>query len=135
MRKERTYTIESGRDAGKTFLIKEMSVIQADKWAQRALFAIGKSGVDASNLDLNGGMLEMAKFAFSAVGGIDPEFGGDLLDELLTCVQLVLSGCVPRTVLIEDDIEDVKTLYLLRKEVLAIHLDFLMQGNSQDLSN
>lgn len=67
MRKERTYTIESGRDAGKTFLIKEMPVIQADKWAQRALFAISKSGADASGFNINGGMLEMAKFAFDAI--------------------------------------------------------------------
>ena len=29
MRKEKTFTVETGRDAGKTFLIREMPVIQA----------------------------------------------------------------------------------------------------------
>ena len=31
MRKEKTFTVETGRDAGKTFLIREMPVIQADR--------------------------------------------------------------------------------------------------------
>lgn len=133
-RKEKTYTVESGRDTGKTFLIKEMSVLQADRWAQRALFALAKSGVDASSVDLSGGMLEMAKFAFQAIGGIDPDVGTELLDELLSCVQIIPSGGIPRSLVIDSDIEDVKTLMLLRKEALMIHIDFLEQGSSPDLS-
>lgn len=135
MRKEKTFSVDAGRDAGKVFQIKEMPVMQADKWAQRALFAIAKSGVDASSIDLNGGMLEMAKFAFQSIGGIDPDTGGELLDELLTCVEIIPSGGTPRSLVIDADIEDVKTLYLLRKEALMLHIDFLAQGSSPDLSN
>lgn len=135
MRKEKVYTVDSGRDAGKSFLIREMPVLQADKWAQRALFAIAQSGADASNVDLKGGMMEMAKFAFSAIGGIDADAGGELLDELLTCVQIIPSGGEARSMIIDSDIEDVKTLFLLRQEALMIHIDFLKQGSSPDSSN
>ena len=92
MLKTKEVVIESGRDEGQKFLITEMPLLKADKWAQRALFALASGGVDAGTLDLSGGMLEMAKFAFAAIGNIDPQVGGDLLDELLECVQAIPSG-------------------------------------------
>ncbi|PHM60592.1 hypothetical protein Xsto_03848 [Xenorhabdus stockiae] len=42
----KTITIESGRDAGKTFVITEMPIVKADDWAMRALFTIANGGVD-----------------------------------------------------------------------------------------
>lgn len=133
-RKTKDITIESGRDAGKSFRITEMPILQADKWAQRALFAIARAGVDTNSININGGMLEMAKLALDVVGKIDPEVGGDLLDELLSCVQIIPTGGVPRSLVMDSDIEDIKTLFVLRKEVLALHIDFLKSGNSPDMS-
>lgn len=133
-RKTKDITIESGRDAGKSFRITEMPILQADKWAQRAIFAIARAGVDTSSINMNGGMLEMARLALDVVGKIDPEVGGDLLDELLSCVQIIPTGGVPRSLVIDSDIEDIKTLFVLRKEVLALHIDFLKSGNSPDMS-
>ncbi|PIT38694.1 hypothetical protein [Snodgrassella alvi] len=133
-RKTKDITIESGRDAGKSFRITEMPILQADKWAQRALFAIARAGVDTSSINMNGGMLEMARLALDVVGKIDPEVGGDLLDELLSCVQIIPTGGVPRSLVMDSDIEDIKTLFVLRKEVLALHIDFLKNGNSPDMS-
>ena len=133
--KTKEVVIETGRDADKRFLVTEMPLLKADKWAQRALFALASGGVDAGTLDLSGGMLEMAKFAFAAIGNIDPQVGGDLLDELLECVQIIPSGGNPRDFDVETEIQDLKTLYLLRKEALFLHIDFLTQGNSLDLSN
>lgn len=133
-RKTKDITIESGRDAGKTFRITEMPILQADKWAQRALFAIARAGVDTSSINMSGGMLEMARLALDVVGKIDPEVGGDLLDELLSCVQIIPTGGVPRSLVMDSDIEDIKTLFVLRKEVLALHIDFLKSGNSPDMS-
>ena len=135
MLKTKEVVIENGRDADKCFLVTEMPLLKADKWAQRALFALASGGVDAGTLDLSGGMLEMAKFAFAAIGNIDPQVGGDLLDELLECVQIIPSGGNPRDFDVETEIQDLKTLYLLRKEALFLHIDFLTQGNSLDLSN
>lgn len=133
-RKTKDITIESGRDAGKSFRITEMPILQADKWAQRALFAIARAGVDTSSININGGMLEMARLALDVVGKIDPEVGGDLLDELLSCVQIIPTGGIPRSLVMDSDIEDIKTLFVLRKEVLALHIDFLKNGNSPDMS-
>ena len=135
MRKEKIFTVEKGRDAGKTFVVREMPVIQADRWAQRALFSMAKAGIDAHGMDFNNGMLGMAKFAFQAIGGIDPDVGGELLDELLTCVQIIPTGGTARPMVIESDIDDVKTLYVLRKEALMLHIDFLEQGSSPESSN
>ena len=135
MLKTKEVVIETGRDADKRFFVTEMPLLKADKWAQRALFALASGGVDAGTLDLSGGMLEMAKFAFAAIGNIDPQVGGDLLDELLECVQIIPSGGNPRDFDVETEIQDLKTLYLLRKEALFLHIDFLTQGNSLDLSN
>ena len=135
MLKTKEVVIKSGRDADKRFLVTEMPLLKADKWAQRALFALASGGVDAGTLDLSGGMLEMAKFAFAAIGNIDPQVGGDLLDELLECVQIIPSGGNPRDFDVETEIQDLKTLYLLRKEALFLHIDFLTQGNSLDFSN
>lgn len=133
-RKTKDITIDSGRDAGKSFRITEMPILQADKWAQRAIFAIARAGADTSSINMNGGMLEMARLALDVVGKIDPEVGGDLLDELLSCVQIIPTGGVPRSLVIDSDIEDIKTLFVLRKEVLALHIDFLKSGNSPDMS-
>lgn len=77
----------------------------------------------------------MAKFAFQAIGGIDPDVGGELLDELLTCAQIIPGGGIARPIVLDSDIEDVKTLYILRKEALMIHIDFLAQGSPSDSSN
>ena len=45
-RKTKTVVIESGRDNGKIFLVTEMPVTKADKWANTALLAMMRGGVD-----------------------------------------------------------------------------------------
>ena len=133
-RKKRTINIDTGRDKGKTFQITEMPIMQADKWAQRALFALAGSGIDTAGINPNGGMLEMAKLAISVISRIDPQIGGELLDELLTCVQIVPSGGLARSLNVESDIEDLKTLFELRKAALLVHIDFLTNGNPLDMN-
>lgn len=137
-RKTKTVTMDSGRDAGKTFLITEMPLLQADRWAQQALFALARSGIETQQFDEDEGMLGMAKVALTAISHIDPLVGNELMNELLTCVQIVPSGGVARVLIFDDDsgdIEDVKTLFMLRKEALLIHLDFLTAGSSPNTNN
>ncbi len=43
-RKTKDLVIADGRDKGKTFVITEMSVIDADNWANRALLAMLRGG-------------------------------------------------------------------------------------------
>ena len=102
MLKTKTITIETGRDKGKSFVITEMPAAQADNWAMRCL-------------------------ALSALGRIPPEVSLPLLDELLGCVQTVLTDSSRRPLDVSlNDVEDFTTLFRLRKEVFQLHIDFLL---------
>jgi len=149
-RKTKTLVIDSGRDKGKSFLITEMPVTRADKWANKALCNLLKAGIDPKAVNVNllintidpnqevkidrmGGMLELATLLGRAVGGIPYEILQDLKDELIDeCVQIIPSGGSPRQFLsIDDELESLLTLESLRKEALLIHIDFLADGSSQ----
>ncbi|MBC8947080.1 MULTISPECIES: hypothetical protein [Xenorhabdus] len=133
--KSKTITIESGRDAGKMFVITEMPIVKADDWAMRALFTIANGGVDIGDLRPSMGMMAIAQVAIKALSNIRAEDGIPLLNELLDCVQIVPSGGNARAIEFNSDIRDVKTMFLLRKEALAIHIDFLTQGAGLDSKN
>lgn len=131
-RKTKTITINKGRDTGKKFLITEMPVIQADSWAQKALFAAAKGGL-ITEIAEGAGMVDIPTLMRS-IGSIDTQVGSELLDGLLDCVQTIPSGGEPRELLIDSDIEEASTLWVLRQEALKIHIDFLPQGEPQNLS-
>lgn len=149
-RKTKTVVIESGRDDGKSFLVTEMPVTKADKWANTALLAMMRGGVDvggvnfdligntlmpsdAPKIDVSGGMLELARISIAGLGNVTETVGQSLLDQLIEdCVQVVPTGGAARSMLsIDDEIEDLKTLWTLRKEAFIIHIDFLADGSSQ----
>ena len=135
-RKTKDLVIADGRDKGKTFVITEMSVIDADNWANRALLAMLRGGVDVGNLDFSnintsGGMLELARVVIAGLGNMQESIATDLLNELLDCAKIVPSGRTPRDILLDSDIESIKTLWQIRKEALMIHIDFLTDDSSQ----
>ena len=149
-RKTKTVVIESGRDDGKSFLVTEMPVTKADKWANTALLAMMRGGVDvggvnfdligntlmpsdAPKIDVSGGMLELARISIAGLGNVTEAVGQSLLDQLIEdCVQVVPTGGAARPMLsIDDEIEDLKTLWTLRKEAFILHIDFLADGSSQ----
>lgn len=135
-RKTKDLVIASGRDKGKTFVITEMSVIDADRWANRALLAMMRGGVDVGNVDFSnvdsaGGMLELVKVAITGLGNMEEVIAVDLLNELLDCAKFVPSSGTPREIIIESDIESMATLWSIRKEALMIHIDFLTVDSSQ----
>ena len=153
-RKTKTITLEKGRDKGKSFLITEMPVTRADKWANTALLAMLRGGVDVGNvnfgliadtigvgdapkIDPMGGMLELARITIAGLGNVTETVGQELLDQLINdCAQVVSSGGVVRQMLsIDDEIEDLKTLWMLRKESFLLHIDFLADGSSQTQGN
>ena len=155
-RKTKTLVIESGRDQGKSFLITEMPVTRADKWANTALLAMLRGGVDIGGVDFGliadtlqkkegdapkidpmGGMLELARITIAGLGNVTETVGQELLDQLINdCAQVISSGGVVRQMLsIDDEIEDLKTLWMLRKESLLLHIDFLADGSSQTQGN
>ena len=138
-RKTKDLVIADGRDKGKTFVITEMSVIDADNWANRALLAMLRGGVDVGNLDFSnvntsGGMLELARVVIAGLGNMQEQIATDLLNELLDCARIVNADGSTREILMDEincEIESIKTLWQIRKEALMIHIDFLTDGSSQ----
>jgi len=123
-------TPETNRDFGKTFHIREMSASQAEKWAVRMLMIATKSGADIGNAE-GLGMAGIAMLGAEAVmkanfGEIEP-----LLDEMMACVSIKPDRNNPNVVrgLIEDDIEEIKTRFELRREVLKLHMGFSQQDS------
>lgn len=130
-RKTKTLTIDKGRDEGKTFLITEMPLLKADKWASKALFALMRGGQGIEGIDPKNGMMEMAKVAISAFKNLNNDEGMELINELLfDCVQIVPTGGEPRQVEWESEVEDISTMFNLRLESFKIHIDFLIAGSS-----
>ena len=144
--KEKPVTItHEGRDKGKSFLITEMPLLKADRWACRfglgmirgGLNADGLGGADVNRVNLKtiDGMLELAKIGVGALGNIDEELALELIDELTrSCVKIIPANGTPRAVVWGDDenngdIEEISTIMFLRKEALGIHINFLAQGD------
>lgn len=134
-RKEKLFLVEDGdektnRDFGKLFLIREMPARQAERWAMRALLAVARSGVDLPENIVGGGMQSIAMLGIQAIMRVRFEDVEDLLDELMECVSIVPDPKKPKLVrdLSEDDIEEVKTMIILRKEVIELHVGFSQSG-------
>nr|DAX98245.1 MAG TPA: tail assembly chaperone protein [Caudoviricetes sp.] len=128
--KTKEVTIEKGRDAGVRFLVTEMPVVKADKWATKVLIALVNAGVEVPNV--NAGMLGITTMLLSSLQNIAEDKAIPLLDELLDCVQIIPEGGKPRPLdLSMNDVQDFTTLWLLRKEALMLHIDFLQNANIQ----
>lgn len=119
-----------GRDKGKMFQITEMPSTKGEKWAIRALLALGRSGIDIPDDMMSQGMAGLANAV--ATWGIASLMKCDfndlepLLDEMTACVKCVPDTTRPEVTraLVEDDIEEVVTRLSLRKDILALHIDF-----------
>mgnify|MGYP001158985013 CR=1 FL=1 len=133
---------EEGPDKGKTFVVRQMPLIQGDRWANRVALALLKSGVDVSPLTKKAasgksefvGLLDMANVinvALKALGGVDDDVAQGLLDELMRHVSYKLPNGTTRTLMVETDIGSISTLWKLRIEAIKVNLDFLKAGVTQ----
>lgn len=119
-------TPETNRDFGKLFRITEMGAEPAEWWAIRALSAVARSGVDLPDNVMGGGMQSIAILGINAIMRVNPSDVADLFDEVMECVQIVPDPSKPKLVrdILTDDIEEVRTRLLLRKEVIDLHVGF-----------
>lgn len=135
-------TIEDGPDAGKTFVVKKMALLQGDSWANRVALALCKSGVDISGLTTHDdkgnvvfrGMLDMVgvvPIALKSLGGVEEDKALSLLAELIQGVKIRLPNGSERSVIMESDITSISTLWKIRIESLKVNLDFLIAGVTQ----
>lgn len=130
MLKEKEIKIETGRDAGKVFKVTEMPAFQMDRWATRALLALGKAK--------KGGILTIGSMSIedllSSLSGVNYEEAEPLLQELLECCSFVKNGqsIVLKKDVIDGIVEDWTTLFKLRMEALTLCIGFLEQGDGKD---
>lgn len=149
MRKTKIVTIEAeGRDKGKSFLITEMSAMQAEKWAAKALLALGRAGAEISDEEIEAGMLGILAAGLSAFRKMAFMDAEPLLDEMLECVAFVpdlgrkdalTQAPLTRAVIWGDgqgdaDVEEVATLLTLRGEALEVHTGFSVAAALSNLA-
>lgn len=130
-RKVITHKIKTeGRDKNKLFLLTEMSASKAEWWAIRVFMGLMSANVEIPpGLLTNLGMAALAEFGMRALSGLKPETLRPLLDEMMECVQIIPDPKVLNVhrPLIEEpaDVEEILTLFELRKEVWTMHTGFL----------
>lgn len=136
MLKEKIITIDSGRDAGKTFRIAEMPVSRLEKWACRALFALFGADLpaDAAALAKTSNAAALAAVVMRGLSGLRWELAEPLYDELLVQISRVPNAAKANVYVplnpdnLDAHIEDVSTIFRLRMEVVTLSLGFLEGG-------
>ena len=127
MRKTSTYTeTADNRDKGKVFKLEEMSADQAEAWALKAFFAIMNAGIEVPDNLADLGFAGIATAGLNALGKVDYETARPLLDEMMTCIQIIPDPAKPNVAraLFPGDIEEVATKLKLRKAVFDLHVAF-----------
>ena len=124
-------TADGNRDSGKLFLLTEMYAMPAEKWAQRAFFALTNSGFDVPPDLAQSGMAGVALIGLQSLSKVRYEDAEPLLEEMMSCVKIIrnpnnLDLASPLS--FETDIEEVSTLMLLRMEVFKLHVNFSMDA-------
>ena len=127
-RKTKVVQVSSeGRDKGKNFLLTEMPVYKAEKWAARALIALS-SVLGDSAPEPSEGLGGLANLKLSDFSRIPFELAEPLLDEMMECVKVLPDPGNPGNVRVlfpgSEDIEELSTMLTLRKEILGLHFDF-----------
>jgi hypothetical protein len=119
---------EDGRDKGKVYRITEASAWRADRWGIRAMLAMNKRGAAIPDEILKMGIIGIMAVGVHKFSGVDWSDLEPLLDEMMGCVVLVPTPAEPRVTRAinfdSDDIEEVQTYSILRKEIFALHVGF-----------
>ena len=128
-RKESIITIQD-QDQELTFKIRQMSATQLESWGIRVILLIAAAGVKVpAGYDLKAAVAflkENSGALLGNLGSLDFEKAKPLLDELLACCSIKIGNlekrCTPEV--IDDHVQDVKTLLTLRKEAIKLNVGF-----------
>lgn len=124
---------EPGRDQGKIFKITEWDVFTAEKWAARLICAMVRGGVDVPEGVLDMGMAGVTYLGARALGNIQYEDAEPLLDMMLSRIEYCPDQSKPELTRKLGsagavDILELKTLFILRSEVIELHTGFSVAG-------
>ena len=127
--KEIDVSVTEGRDAGKTFRIREWPAMRTEQWIMRAVFGLGRAGVEIPIEIVQLGAAPTAYAIASQAIRMPSRLGLKLAEELMSCVTIV----EPKTVrsLVENDIEDFSTRLWLKGQVLKLIFGFFAPAASQ----
>lgn len=136
MRRTRELKIEGNpvenRDAGKTFIITEVSAVQAEEWGLRALMALGTSGIVVPEEVAAAGLIGAVMIGYQAFMGASPS-------EVLPLWREMLPSCVKQWVSSEvvhpwdpSLVEEPSTLLKLRQTILELHTGFTLAELAQN---
>lgn len=140
MRKEITIKITdeklAGRDVGKEFVITEMSAFQTEMWSFRALQLLSKEKLQINDfLNDDGGVslnaLKIFQVGLNSLSQCNPLEVKELFDEMMECIKIKMPGGGTRNIIDgSDDIEEIYTIYKLRKEWFNLNFSFFTAFNS-----
>lgn len=122
-RKSKPFVVaDEGRDKGRRFLITEMPAEKAEEWGIRALGAMIRAGVDLPDLVMASGMAGVVSVGFMALFAAPYSELKPLLDDLLACCEALPEDPKSdiRSKVYEGDIEEPRTLLLLRMEAFEL---------------
>ena len=135
MRKVETVAVPKwpgNRDSelGRVYRITEMPAARAEKWAFRMFVALKGSGSEIPEGAAALGVVGVALVGLNVFlrAEIDPDVIDPLLEEMMTCVQIVRDPKkhpdLASDLVSDDDIEEVQTRLWLRSEVIRLHTGF-----------
>lgn len=132
MLKQIEVTIENGRDAGKTFKIKELPATQMDKWLTRLFGCLADKEltvVDIANMSFEEIINSIYKIEME-------EEKERLFDELLASCYLIKEGVdiAMKGNNIDAFVEEWSTLFRLKNEALKLNLGFFENGEESTSS-
>lgn len=116
------------------FRIVEMPATRLEAWLQRASVIIAGAGTSVSLEEIaKGGTTDGATvldMLIQLIGGLDYDKAKGLLDEMLECCYRKDGKHEERCTIESLDmyVEDVATIFRLRKEALELNLSFLFKG-------
>ena len=128
-RKEIPFNATDGRDAGKEFVITEMSAWDADSLAQDIFRAMGESnytGIPADVIAM--GCAGLATVGLSVLSASSPDVAQTLRDRLMSTVEIVITHDgkqQSRKVNGAIDFEEVSTIRQVMDKVFKVNFDFL----------
>lgn len=134
----RTKTIQipedgKNRDGGKTYLLTEMPAKPAELWAFRVLQGGLESDFELDAIFSGAPLAKLAelglKFILKSLAKMPWQVADELMQQMMDRVQIVLPDGKSRSLLDgSQDIMEVSTRVLLKKEIISLQLGFFPGG-------
>lgn len=130
LKKEIVLIVAEGRDKGKIFIVNEMPARQFEKWALKALTAMGRAGMEIPENIQEIGAMGLAILGFKALIKIDFEMAEQLMEDMFSYfeIQPDPNNSVIKRPIIDSDIEEVTTRLKLRAVWWELQTGFQLAG-------